>query len=121
MSSTNYDRLIVKVLLEAGDNGLTVRKITRHVYNAVNGLFEEADMEAVHRSVWVFLQRHSQGERAALERPKRGTYSLNSNTVAGRMLLDTTFSESMPNAEKPVDYSSLPLFREYVPYDDELG
>ncbi len=121
MSSKNYDRLIVKVLLEAGDNGLTVRKITRHVYNAVNGLFEEADMEAVHRSVRVFLHRHSQGEGAALARPKRGTYSLNCNTEAGRILLDAAFCESMPNAVKPVDYSSLPLFREYVPYDDELG
>lgn len=120
MSSANYDRLIVKVLLEAGNNGLTVRKITRHVYNAVNGLFEEADMEAVHRSVRVFLHRHSQGEKAALERPKRGTYSLNCNTEAGRMLLEAAFCESMSNVAKPVDYSSLPLFREYVPYDDEL-
>lgn len=120
MSSANYDRLIVKVLLEAGNNGLTVRKITRHVYNAVNGLFEEADMEAVHRCVRVFLHRHSQGEKAALERPKRGTYSLNCNTEAGRMLLEAAFCESMSNVAKPVDYSSLPLFREYVPYDDEL-
>lgn len=119
MSSTNYDRLIVKVLLEAGDNGLTVRKITRHVYNAVNGLFEEADMEAVHREVRLFLRRYSQGDGAALVRPKRGTYSLNCDTGAGRMLLDVVFCENVPNAGKLVDYSSLPLFREYVPYDDE--
>ena len=43
-----YDRLIIEILMEAGSDGLTVRKVSRHVFNAVNGLFDEADIEAVH-------------------------------------------------------------------------
>ena len=46
-----YDRLIIEILIEAGSDGLTVRKVSRHVFNAVNGLFDEADIEAVHKLV----------------------------------------------------------------------
>ena len=46
-----YDRLIIEILMEAGSDGLTVRKVSRHVFNAVNGLFDEADIEAVHKLV----------------------------------------------------------------------
>lgn len=56
-----YDRLIIEILMEAGSDGLTVRKVSRHVFNAVNGLFDEADIEAVHKLVRAFLQRHSKG------------------------------------------------------------
>ena len=54
-----YDRLIIEILMEAGSDGLPVRKVSRHVFNAVNGLFDEADIEAVHKLVRAFLQRHS--------------------------------------------------------------
>ena len=67
-----YDRLIIEILMEAGSDGLTVRKVSRHVFNAVNGLFDEADIEAVHKLVRAFLQRHSKGASPALDRPKHG-------------------------------------------------
>ena len=65
-----YDRLIIEILMEAGSDGLTVRKVSRHVFNAVNGLFDEADIEAVHKLVRAFLQRHSKGVSPALDRPE---------------------------------------------------
>lgn len=75
-----YDRLIIEILMEAGSDGLTVRKVSRHVFNAVNGLFDEADIEAVHKLVRAFLQRHSKGASPALDR--RSTAAMRS--TAGR-------------------------------------
>ena len=34
-----YDREIIKVLVEAGEKGLSVKKIAQHVFNASNSLF----------------------------------------------------------------------------------
>lgn len=83
-----YDRLIIEVLMEAGSDGLAVAKISRHVYNAVNGLFDEADLQAIHLQVRAFLLRHSHGASPALCRPKRGVYALNRRTSAGRRLIE---------------------------------
>ena len=60
-----YDRLIIEVLIEAGSDGLAVAKISRHVFNAVNGLFDEADFAAIHKLVRAFLLRNPLGENLA--------------------------------------------------------
>lgn len=36
----NYDSEILFVLTEAGEKGLSVKKIARHVFNNCNGLFD---------------------------------------------------------------------------------
>lgn len=85
-----YDRLIIEVLIEAGSDGLAVAKISRHVFNAVNGLFDEADLSTIQKLVRAFLLRHSHGSSPALCRPKRGVYALNRRTIAGRRLVEQT-------------------------------
>ena len=60
-----YDRLIIEILMEAGSDGLTVRKVSRHVFNAVNGLFDEADIEAVHKLVYPSTTTFSPLNKAA--------------------------------------------------------
>ena len=96
-----YDRLIIEILMEAGSDGLTVRKVSRHVFNAVNGLFDEADIEAVHKLVRAFLQRHSKGASPALDRPKHGSYALGRRAASrnSRYPSTTTFSPLSKAAE----------------------
>ena len=115
MSTTNYDRLIVGVLLEAGSNGLTSKKISRHVYNAVNELFEVADLVVIHRHVRSFLSRYSKGNGAALNKPKRGTYCLNRKTKSGKLLMEMKFgkADALKIPSKPDEDKSLYLFNDY--------
>lgn len=106
-----YDRLIVEVLIEAGSDGLSVAKISRHVYNAVNGLFDEADFSTIHKLVRAFLQRHSHGTSPALCRPKRGVYALNRRTIAGKQLIEQALGLECKPVLSPssADEPSLPF------------
>lgn len=104
-----YDNLIIEVLIEAGSNGLSVRKITHHVYNAVNGLFDEADWNVVHRMVRAFLHYHTKGTEPALSRPRRGVYSLNRTTAAGKRLLASVLDGSLSRPTPPPTAQELML------------
>lgn len=110
-----YDRLIIEILMEAGSDGLTVRKVSRHVFNAVNGLFDEADIEAVHKLVRAFLLRHSKGASPALDRPKHGTYALNRSTAEGRALIERLLSEE---TDQPKQQGSVQELS--IPFDDDF-
>ena len=111
-----YDRLIIEILMEAGSDGLTVRKVSRHVFNAVNGLFDEADIEAVHKLVRAFLQRHSKGASPALDRPKHGSYALNRRTAAGRALIERLLSEETDQLKPQGSVQELS-----IPFDDAFS
>ena len=75
-----YDRLIIEILMEAGSDGLTVRKVSRHVFNAVNGLFDEADIEAV--TSWCGLFCSATARERVLRWTARSTAAMRS--TAGR-------------------------------------
>ena len=107
-----YDRLIIEILMEAGSDRLTVRKVSRHVLNAVNGLFDE---EAAHMLVRAFLQRHSKGASPALDRPKHGSYALNRRTAAGRALIERLLSEE---TDQPRPQGSIQELS--IPFDDDF-
>lgn len=96
-----YDRLIIEILMEAGSDGLTVRKVSRHVFNAVNGLFDEADIEAVHKLVRAFLLRHSKGVSPALDRPKHGSYALNRRTGTDRAPAERRNGSAQAAGQRP--------------------
>ena len=55
----DYDYEIIRVLTEAGDKGLKVDKISRHVFNACNSMFAPADYERVHQYVGQYLYRNA--------------------------------------------------------------
>ena len=50
-----YDKEILRVLAEAGSEGLSVQKISRHVFNACNSLFNSLNQEDVHKYVQMYL------------------------------------------------------------------
>lgn len=108
-----YERIIIEILMEAGADGLSLRKISRHVYNAVNGLFDEADLEEVHKLVRAFLQRHSRGTAPAIGRPKHGSYAINRRTAAGRSLANRLLGEDPQQAHPQTSIQELS-----IPFDD---
>ena len=51
----SYDSEIIKVLVEAGEKGLSIKKIVQHVYNASNSLFCMITYDEVYTYVAQYL------------------------------------------------------------------
>ncbi len=72
-----YEKEIIRVLIEAGRKGLSIKKIARHIYNSKNSLFEELSFEDVHKSVAAYLQRNCKKRNSMVQRTqKNGTYRI---------------------------------------------
>lgn len=54
-----YEKEIVKILFEAGDNGLNISKISHHVFNLVNSLFKPVSYSDIHKMVYRYVYYHS--------------------------------------------------------------
>jgi len=109
----NCDRDILQVLAEAGDKGLSLKKITMHVYNRVNGLFSTVDLEEVRRDVANYLVRSSRHENSLIERTgERGVYRINMSCKDSNQLqFDFKDYKDEREDEKPfVEDTSLSLF-----------
>ena len=107
-----YDTPLFRVLAEAGDRGLHVAKISRHVYNAVNSLFEPHDLDEIHDELLAYLTKNSKSRDALFERVGRGIYRLNPNSAqALQLLLDFSATaaeeEELPQSQ---DDRQLKLF-----------
>ncbi len=110
--ATSYDDTILKVLTEAGKEGLSVQKIAHHVFNASNTFFETVSLEEVHRYVQQYLLRNSRHSDSIIESTgTRGIYRINEKSSASQQLM-LMFSDEEPQAEnpKPVIDQSLSLF-----------
>ena len=111
--SVVYDDKILRVLTEAGSDGLSVLKLSRHVFNASNTLFETVDFEEVHRYVQSFLLKNSRSSDSLVENVgRRGVYRLNPRSAESQQLM-LQFSDEEPNEEEPPKPSvnlSLSLF-----------
>lgn len=74
----NYDKEILFVLNEAGANGLSVKKIARHVFNNCNSFFDVVTFDDVYRYVAAYVKRNSKKDDSVIERTDvRGVYRLN--------------------------------------------
>ncbi|GAB6963394.1 hypothetical protein JCM17724A_21430 [Prevotella fusca JCM 17724] len=105
-----YDKEILRVLAEAGNEGLSVRKISRHVYNACNSLFNPIEQEEVHRYVQLYLLKNCKTVGSIFEKTRKGVYRLNkANQTTQRHLLLFRDEEEIAE-EKPVEDQSLSLF-----------
>ncbi len=97
-------------LAEAGNNGLSVKKIARHVFNASNNFFEELDFQEVHNAVQQYLTRNSKNRDSLIEKVgPRGIYRLNTNSPISQQLMFDFFQEE-EELQKPTEDLSLSLF-----------
>lgn len=109
----NFDKEILCVLIEAGDKGLSLKKIAMHVYNRVNGLFYAADIDNVYRYVVNYVMRNSHQPNPLIERTgERGVYRI-SKLCSDSNQLQFEFSDyakEPEDAKRSVEDTSLSLF-----------
>lgn len=76
--ANSYDAVIMTILSEVGENGISVQKLSMHVYNQCCSLFDKPDVKEVHRYVQQFLTRNSKKKYSLVENmSRRGYYRLN--------------------------------------------
>ena len=83
-----YNNEILKVLAEAGNDGLSVKKIARHVHNAHNTLFSNVSFDEVYAYVGQYLKRNSKCADSIIERTDlRGVYRINLRNEHSQQLM----------------------------------
>lgn len=70
----DYEKEVLRVLASAGKAGLKMSKITRHVLNSGNSLFEPLDYDEVYSCVRSALRRLSKGKGSPVKCMKRRGY-----------------------------------------------
>lgn len=109
-----YDQQILKVLTEAGEGGVSVQAIAKHVYNMNCTFFSQPDYEEIRSYVQQYLLRNSKSSQSLIESTgRRGYYRLNSEGSADARQLILQFREELveeKEEEKPKQDLSLDLF-----------
>ncbi len=110
----SYDQQILKILTEAGERGISVQNISRHVYNLNCTFFHQPDYEEVRNYVQQYLLKNSKSQQSLIESTgQRGYYRLNttgSKDAQQLMLLfrdDIVSDDVQPSAPQDL---SLDLF-----------
>ena len=110
-----YDKQILQVLTDAGENGVGVQQLAKHVYNMTCTLFSQPDLQEVYSYVRQYLLRHSKSPQSLIESTgRRGYYRLNTrnNADARQLVLQFGAAEDDPpkETEKTQQDLSLSLF-----------
>ncbi len=76
----SYDQQILKILTEAGERGISVQNISRHVYNLNCTFFNQPNYEDVRSYVQQYLLKNSKSQQSLIEATgQRGCYRLNTS------------------------------------------
>lgn len=109
-----YDQQILQILNEAGEKGIGVMTIARHLYNTNVTFFYTPDFEEIRAYVQQYLLRNSRSAQSLVERTeRRGFYRLNmkGSADARQLVLDfQKHEDDEPEPEKPLLDLSLNLF-----------
>ena len=113
-SIVNYDQQILKILTEAGERGISVQVICKHVYNMNRTFFVTPDYEEIRSYVQQYLLKNSKSNQSLIESTgQRGYYRLNmTGSSDARQLLLQFREEQQPakEEEKASKDLSLDLF-----------
>jgi hypothetical protein len=109
-----YDQQILKILTEAGERGIGVQAITKHIYNMNCTFFFQPDYEEIRTYVQQYLLRNSKSQQSLIENTgRRGYYRLNTSGSADARQLMLQFADKQEEKEEekpPVQDLSLSLF-----------
>lgn len=109
-----YDQQILKILTEAGERGIGVQTIAKHIYNMNRTFFFQPDFEEIRTYVQQYLLRNSKSQQSLIESTgRRGYYRLNTSGSddARQLMLQFTDRQEEKEEEKPqVQDLSLSLF-----------
>lgn len=109
----NTDKQILEILTRAGERGLSVQAISKHVYNMNRTFFSTPDMEEIKSYVQQYLLKNSKSAQSLIESTGlRGCYRLNTKGSQDALQLMLQFrDEQQPQEEeKTVQDLSLSLF-----------
>lgn len=108
----NCEKEILKVLAEAGQNGLSIQKISYHVFNASNSFFDTISIDEIHQLVAAYLKKNSRGSDSFVEKTgKRGVYRLNpQNGTSAQLMFTFDEEDTLDVNEKRTEDQSLSLF-----------
>ena len=109
--SLTYDQQILKILTEAGERGISVQNISRHVYNLNCTFFHQPDYEEVRSYVQQYLLKNSKSQQSLVESTgQRGCYRLNTTGSKDAQQLMLQFrDEAVANEEPSVSQQDLSL------------
>ena len=107
----SYDQQILKILTEAGERGISVQNISRHVYNLNCTFFHQPDYEEVRSYVQQYLLKNSKSQQSLIESTgQRGCYRLNTAGSKDAQQLMLQFrDEAVANEEASVSQEDLSL------------
>lgn len=109
-----YDQQILNILTEAGEGGVSVQTIAKHVYNMNCTFFSQPDYEEIRSYVQQYLLRNSKSSHSLIESTgRRGYYRLNTEGSADARQMMLQFREEQLEEieeEKPQQDLSLDLF-----------
>ena len=89
-----YDQHILQILIEAGDRGLSVRAISKHLFNRTRTFFVTPDFQEIHIYVQKFLLKNSKSAQSLIESTgQRGCYRLNTTGSQDARQLMLQFAE----------------------------
>jgi len=96
-----YDQQILRILTEAGDCGLSVQAIAKHVFNLNNTFFNTPDLDEIHAYVQQYLLKNSKSEHSLIESTgRRGYYRLNTAGSADALQLWLQFHDAQEEKEE---------------------
>ena len=105
----SYDQQILKILTEAGERGISVQNISRHVYNLNCTFFVSPDYEEIRNYVQQYLLKNSKSSSSLIESTgQRGYYRLNtegSNDAQQLMLQFRDEQQPVEEVKQPQDLS----------------
>ena len=109
-----YDRQILKILSDVGEQGISVQLLAKHVYNQNVSLFYTPDMDEIRSYVQQYLLKNSKSSASLVESmERRGYYRLNTqnNADARQLLFEFAEEHTEKEEEKPQQQDfSLNLF-----------
>ena len=109
----SYDQQILDVLTRAGERGLSVQAISKHVFNRNRTFFVSPDYEEIRSYVQQYLLKNSKSAQSLIESTgQRGCYRLNTtgSQDALQLLLQFRDEQQPKEEEKPRQDLSLDLF-----------
>ena len=102
----NYDQQILSILMRAGERGISVQAIAKHVYNMNTTFFYQPDYEDIRTMVQQYLLKNSKSSQSLIESTgRRGYYRLNTTGSKDAQQLMLQFhdeQQEQKEEEKPV-------------------
>lgn len=84
----NYEQEIKEILFEAGNDGLPIKIIARHIFNMHNGLFETTPLEQIYKSLQTVVAKNNKSKTPFMEKAEKwGYYRLTQKSKNDTQLL----------------------------------